>query len=158
MNAPLSPLSERDQRILQMRNEEGLSPRVIAERVGLSRTRVDMILIEGPRKLKQYEAHPMGGLGALDCGVCSSLWNVGFRSLDEVKRSVELGHLAWDESKVRVCWKGRPLPYVKWAKWIVFCQRLGFPTPERPAGEMIRCPHCKQHFVVQAKAGERGAD
>lgn len=90
-------LTERQAFVLQLRQEEGMTYREIAARIGVTHHRVQQILAEVRTRMREHEENPQESLVLLPKRVRTMLENIEFGSRSEVLEAVQAGRLYYDE-------------------------------------------------------------
>ncbi len=142
-------LSDEEELILRLRNDERMLQREIAKGLQLSVQRVRQIEREARRRLEEHEASPRGGWMMLPGRVRKLLENLEFASRSEVMEAVQSGRLYYDE---KAAWESgltlaeRKESGINVAKlrnagrksWVILMEWLGMPAPDFSAREPSR--------------------
>ncbi len=92
-------LNEEQALVFQLRQEEKVLLREIAEQMGLSVKRVQQIECEARRRLEEYGENPREGFVLLPTRVRKMLENLEFGSRSEVLAAVQSGRMYYDEER-----------------------------------------------------------
>ncbi len=142
-------LNDRQELILRLRKEEGMSLRQIAEGLHLSPGRVGEIERAARRKLEEHEENLQNGMVHLPARVRNILSDQGFTTRWEILDAVQSGRLYYDE-RAHSEW-GRTLAERKQSginvaklrnagrkTWMILMEWLGLPAPDFSAREPSR--------------------
>ena len=112
-----NPLTELQELVLRLREEEKLTQPAIAARVGLSLERVRQIAATAKAIREDYARHGVDALLLLPSRVRHGLDNLNLVSRAQVKAAIAAGELRGDEQWKRCIYKGRPVRNTGWESW-----------------------------------------
>ena len=159
MNFPDPPLTEREQLVVRLRDEEKLSGPEIGGRLGVSRTRVGQIYAAASAKLKDFAENGADALSLLPPRVRRVLVDCKLGSRALARSAIESGQLSWNEAAGNIRCDGGRLPKLGRRTWVALCEWTGQPTPPPkpdvfrgyPAnGLSYRANHCLSRAHIPA--------
>lgn len=148
-------MTERQELVLRLHKEEGMTYRQIAEGLKLSPNRVWQIAAEARQRLEKYEANPRNGFTGLPERVRKAVEDyLEFRSRSEVLAAVQSGRLYYNEKEGRR-WKvdiHSPINFARlrnagWKSWEILLQWLNLET----AAEQEQRAEEKRRMSLAAK-------
>ena len=142
-----TPLDEREEQVLRLHSEEGLSCVKIGWLLGVTRERARQIIRDARARQREQERNPEG-FALLPTRVRKVLRKLGYRNRTEVLAAVRSGMLwceprwrdplLWDRKKKLSKRPGTNLIKVRnfgFKSWGIVCEWLGLPVPD-PNGEI----------------------
>ena len=135
MNLRLQPLTEREEFVLRMHEEDKQTCRQIGAQLGVTHHRAQQILRSARLRRKDYAENKDEALSLLPSRVTNVLgWlNLG-TSRAEVRAAIETERLHWQYrpgTGGALRYDGRHVRNLGWKSWVVLNEWAGLPHPER---------------------------
>ena len=124
------PLSKREELVLRLREEEEMSYRQIAAKLGVCVQRARLIHAEAKERMRDHDENQEDALSLLPGRAVSLLMHLELTSRAKVKAAVEGKRLRWWVRGRKLLWDGKVLRNAGWKSWLVLLEWTGFPLPQ----------------------------
>ena len=136
MRIQQEPLNEQEKLVCRLREEEKLTWRVIAGRLGVSVARVRQIHRAAEKKLKDFAENGQDALSLLPMRARRVVVDLGIGSRARARAAMETGHLSCIGGGSAIFWDGVMLRQLSRKTWAVLYEWAG--RPELPPFQGMR--------------------
>ena len=124
------PLNAQQKEAMCLREDERLTYREIAARMGVSHHRIQQVLAAVKALRQDCESHGAAALCLVPKRMRDFLeWN-DLASPAALRAAIESKRLVWNDSRKRLILDGKSPRNIGWHSWQVMCEWAGLPRPE----------------------------
>lgn len=132
LDSPHDPLNAQQKEAMRLREEEHLTYREIAARMGVTHHRVQQVLAVARRRLADCAANGEEALCLVPARMRDFLVWHDLTKPAALRAAIKSKRLTWDAKWMRLLLDGKSPRNIGWQCWQVMCERAGLPKPKSP--------------------------